>query len=349
VKQMLLFLAAAAFLPLAPSPSLGSGSSATASVGSITDRLAEAVDVYFDGEFEAGLAITNELLSRGNLTASDSIAILEIKSIITYAKGQKYKKEAYGYLQSISKIGHCMIDLPRETWPSELRDKWYEISKEKNQLVCRNDVKPDLKTIAVMEFDNFSAGKYKKSLGDLSKGLADFFELDFSKVAGLKIVERDKLDYLLREIKLAEEGTVDPAMAVRVGKMLGAQMMIFGSITQIDAKSGRMVVRVVDVETSEIVTTADREGKPNFVKMEKDLVKDIADKLNVVVSEEAGAYIDESTTSNMDAARLYSLGLKYMDEYQYEKAYDYFRKAYEKDNTFTEAKKKMEIYKPLVS
>ncbi len=51
----------------------------------------------------------------------------------------------------------------------------------------------------------------------------------------------------------------------------------------------------------------------------------------------------------MDAARLYSLGLKYMDEYQYEKAYDYFKKAYEKDNSFAEAKRKMEIYKPLVS
>jgi hypothetical protein len=38
-----------------------------------------------------------------------------------------------------------------------------------------------------------------------------------------------------------------------------------------------------------------------------------------------------------------------MDEYEYEKAYDYFRKAYEKDNSFAEAKKKMEIYKPLVS
>jgi hypothetical protein len=38
-----------------------------------------------------------------------------------------------------------------------------------------------------------------------------------------------------------------------------------------------------------------------------------------------------------------------MDEYQYEKAYDYFKKAYEKDPSFTEAKRKMEIYKPLVS
>ena len=128
-----------------------------------------------------------------------------------------------------------------------------------------------------------------------------------------------------------------------------AQMMVFGSITQLDGKNARMVVRVVDVETSEIVTTADMEGKPNFVEMEKALVKDIAGKLNLAFSKETGAAIEESATDDMDAARLYSLGLKYMDEYEYEKAYDYFRKAYEKDNSFAEAKKKMEIYKPLVS
>jgi TolB-like protein len=349
MKQSVLFSATLALLLLSPFRSLTSCPGATAPEGNLTERLAEAVNVYLDGEFDSGLAIADELLSRQNLTASDSVAILEVKSVITYAKGQKYKREAYDYLQRISRIGHCMMSFPREMWPSELRDKWYEISKSKNQLVCANETKPDTRTIAIMEFDNFSVGEYKENLGDLSKGLADFFEYDFSKFPGMKIVERDKLDYLLREAKLSEEGKIDPATAVRVGKMLGAQLMVFGSITQLDGKNARMVVRVVDVETSEIITTADREGKPNFVEMEKELVRDIAGKLRLVLTQEAGAAIEESATSDMDAARLYSLGLKYMDEYQYEKAYDYFRKAYEKDNSFAEAKRKMEIYKPLVS
>ncbi len=349
MKRLVLFSAAIALLLLSPFRSLTAGPGATAPEGNLTERLAEAVNVYLDGEFDSGLAIADGLLSMNNLTAGDSVAILEVKSIITYAKGQKYKREAYGYLQKISGIGHCLVNFPREMWPSELRDKWYEISKSKDMLVCTNDAAPDTRTIAIMEFDNFSTGKYKKSLGDLSKGLADFFEYDFSKFSGVKIVERDKLDYLLREAKLSQEGKIDPATAVRVGKMLGAQMMVFGSITQLDGKNARMVVRVVDVETSEIVTTADREGKPNFVGMEKELVKEIAGKLDLALSKEAGAAIEESATSDMDAARLYSLGLKYMDEYQYEKAYDYFRKAYEKDKSFVEAKRKMEIYKPLVS
>ncbi len=349
MKRSALISAAIALLLLAPFRALHSGPGAAAPEGTLTERLAEAVNVYLDGEFDSGLAITDKLLSGKNLTSGDSVAILEVKSVITYAKGQKYKREAYGYLQTISKIGHCLMNFPREMWPSELRDKWYEISKSKDMLVCRNETEPGVRTIAVMEFDNFSAGTYKEALGDLSKGLADFFEYDFSKFPGMKIVERDKLDYLLREAKLSAEGKIDAATAVRAGKMLGAQMMVFGSVTQLDGKNARMVVRVVDVETSEIVTMADREGKPDFVGMEKELVKDVAAKLNLVLTDETGAAIDESATSDMDAARLYSLGLKYMDEYQYEKAYDYFKKAYEKDSSFAEAKRKMEIYKPLVS
>ncbi len=353
MKMILLFSVTLVLVFLSPFTPLNSGPGIPAPEGNVAEKLAQAVDVYLDGEFDSGLVITDELISRQNLTANDSIAILEVKSIITYAKGEMYKREAYGYLQRISTIGHCLVNLPREMWPSELRDKWYELSKSRDLLVCPGDTDPGMKTIAIMEFDNFSIGEYKEQLGDLSKGLADFFEYDFSRVTSLKIVERDKLDYLLREVKLAEEGKLDPATAVRVGKMLGAQMMVFGSITQMDAKTARMVVRVVNVETSEIMTTADitTEGgndKPNFVEMEKQLVRDIAGQLDLVVTEAAGAEIDESATTDMDAARLYSLGLKYMDEYQYEKAYDYFRQAYEKDNSFVEAKKKMEIYKPLV-
>ncbi len=314
----------------------------------LSGELAKAVDLYLDGEFDAGLKITDGLLAKTGLTANDTIAIYEVKSIITYAKGYKYKLKSFEYLKEISGIGHCLINLPRELWPTELRDQWYKLCNEKNLLVCPDDSGPKVKTIAIMEFDNFSVGEYKEELGDLSKGLADFFEYDFSKFSDIKVVERDKLEYILQELKLVEEGKVDQASAVKVGKMLGAQMMVFGSISQIDKNSARMVVRVVDVETSEIISTADREGKPNFVGMEKELVKDIAGQLDIMITDETEAAIKESATEDMSAARLYSLGLKYIDRYEYKKAYEHFKMAYEKDNSFSEAKKKMEIYKPLI-
>ena len=323
-------------------------STSPATAADISDQLAKAVDFYIDLEFDKGLAITDELLSRNNLSANDSIAIFEIKSIITYAKGQKYKREAFGYLKSISDIGPCLIHLPREIWPTELRDYWYELCLGLGMLVCQEEADPEIQTIAVMEFDNFSVGKYKEELGDLSKGIADFFEYDFSRFSNLKVVERDKIDFILKELELAESGKIDPATAARIGKMLGAQLMVFGSITQLDKGNGRMIARVVKVETSEIILSADKEGKPNFITMEKELVKDLAEQLNLLLSKETDMAIMDSGTEDMDAAKLYSLGLKYMDKYEYEKAYDFFKQAFEKDSNFIEAKRKMEIYKPLI-
>jgi TolB-like protein len=323
-------------------------STSTESGDMIADRLTEAFDFYREGEFEKGANITDELLAHKNLTANDSIAIYEVKSLITYARGEKYKRKSFDYLKNISDIGHCLIRLPREFWPTELRDKWYALSKMKNMLTCPVEEGSNIKTIAIMEFDNYSVGKYQEKLGDLSKGLADFFEYDFSRFSDLKVVERDKIDYILSELKMVEEGKVDKATAVKVGKILGAQMMVFGSITQIDDDNAVMLARAVNVETSEIITIAEKRGKPNFVEMEKELVKELARQLDILVTDETDQLIEESGTKNMDAAKLYSIGLKYLDKYEYEKAYDYFKKAYDKDNSFAEAKKKMEVYKPLI-
>ncbi len=314
----------------------------------IAARLAEAIDLYSNLEFDKGMAIANELIKQEDLQAKDSIAIYEVMSIITYAKGQEFKRTSFEYLNKISSIGPCLIHLPRELWPTELRDEWYKISKSKELLVCPEEADPKIQTIAIMEFDNHSVGKYQEELGALSKGLADFFEYDFSKISSLKVVERDKINFILKELELQESGMIDQATAARVGKMLGAQLMVFGSITQIDGKNARMIVRVVKVETSEIIASVSKEGKPDYVVMEKELVTDLAEELNIMVSDDVKAALEESGPENMDAARLYAIGLDYMDKYDYVKAYEFFKQAYEKDNGFLEAKRKMDIYKPLV-
>jgi len=315
---------------------------------SVVDKLAEALDAYSELEFEKGISIAKELLKRNDLNDKDSIVIFEALSIITYAKGEQYRRKAFDYLNKISGIGPCLITLPRDIWPSELRDQWYNLTKAKDLLICPEDVEPEIKTIAIMQFDNYSVGKFQEQLGYLSKGLADFFEHDFAKISSLKVIERDKIDFVLKEIELQQSGKVDKATAARVGKILGAQLMVFGSITQLDNKHTRMIVRVVKVETSEIIASVDREGKPDYVKMEKELVEEIAGQLDIILPERTKNALKESGTDSMDAATLYSKGLDYIDKYEYKKAYEFFKLAYEKDSSFSEAKRKMDIYRPLV-
>ncbi len=321
--------------------------SAAAQEVAVAEVLSEALGFYNELEFDKGLELASGLLKRSDLTAHDSAAIYEVFSIITYAKGETYFQEALNYLDKISKIGPCVVPLPRDIWPQELRDRWYQILKAKGSLIC-DEKKSDVKTIAIMRFDNFSSGEYQEKLGLISKGLADFFAFDFARISSFKVVERDKIDFILKEIELQQSGAVDRATAVQVGKILGARYMVFGSITQLDYRQTRMVVRVVDVETSEIIAWVDKEGKPEYAKMEKEIVRELSEKLEVKLDEPTLTLLDEGGTDSDDATQLYATGLEYMDKYNYKQAYEYFKKAYEMDESFTEAKRKMEIYQPLV-
>ncbi len=315
----------------------------------VADVLADALKYYNEGEFDKGIGVSKALLERSDLTPQDSIAIYEVLGILTYAKGESYRKLSFSYLDKISSVGPCIIHLPHEMWPAELRDKWYKILTVKGNLSCPEENRPDIKTIAIMEFDNFSVGKYQEKLGLISKGLADWFEGDFGKISAMRVVERDKINYVLKEQELQKSGAVDRATAVRVGEILGAKYMVFGSITQLDDKHTRMVVRVVSVETSEIIASVDKEAKPEYSKLEKELVEELAKKLDVKLSDDVKALIKEGGTESLDATTFYAKGLEYMDRYDYRKAYEFFKKAYDLDNSFVEAKRKMEIYQPLAT
>jgi TolB-like protein len=314
----------------------------------VSDRLAEAIRFYGELEFDKGIELVQNLLSQTNLNPRDSIAGLATLSMLTYGKGEDYIKRSFGYLEKIAEVGPCVIHLPHEIWPQQLRNQWYQVLQARKALTCPEE-NPEIKTIAIMEFDNYSVEKFQEELGFITKGVADFFEADFSRLSTLKVVERDKIDFILKEIELAKAGMIDASDAVRVGKLLGAQLMVFGSITQLDSKKAKMLIKAVKVETSEIIAFVEKEGKPDYFKMQKELVRELADKLEITINEEAEVLLDEGGTDSYDAATLYSKGLYYMDQYDYVKAYEFFKLAYEKDNTFVEAKRKMDIYHPLVS
>ncbi len=328
---------------------VGIGSVSAQESNTVAEKLAKALDLYNVGAINDGLKIAQELLTRDDLTAKDSIAIYEIMSMLTYSKGVDYFNTSVDYLRKITNIGPCLIHLPRELWPSQLRDQWFSLQKANNTLFCSDEASSGIKTVAVMEFDNYSIGKYQEELGPIGKALADFFEHDFGKISDLKVVERDKINFVLRELELQQSGKVDRSTAVKVGKILGAKYMIFGSITQLDYKHARMVVRVVDVETSEIIASVDKDGKPDYVAMEKGLVEDLAKVLDVKLNDDVKKLIQEGGTESTDAMAFYSKGLEQMDKYNYKEAYELFKKAYELDSTFVEAKRKMDIYRPLAS
>jgi tetratricopeptide (TPR) repeat protein len=321
----------------------------------ISEVLAKARGLYSWGSFDEGITLANGLFKRPNLIPQDSIAIYEVLSILYNAKGDKFKQTALEYLEKISKIGPCLLNLPREYWPSGLRREWYAICYDTANLgpfTCSakdDTTATKIRTIAVpLPFENNSIGEFQTKLGGIGTGLAQSFLGDFSKISSLKIVERDKIDFLIKEQQLATSGMVDQSTAIKAGKILSAHLMIFGGFTQIDKNNTIMIARVVNVETSEIIAVLDQKGGSNYFEMEKELVKKICDQLDILLSEQEIKQVEMGGTESLDATAQYALGLEYEDKYDYPKAFEHFMKASEIDPDFIEAKKKVDVYRPFV-
>jgi curli biogenesis system outer membrane secretion channel CsgG len=122
----------------------------------------------------------------------------------------------------------------------------------------------DAPTIAVLDLENGgSIGPDAQDLSDLGKGLGTMLTTEMMKNPRVRMVERDQLRALLEEQKLTLSGMADPSTAVMVGKLAGAQYMIFGSFADVFSRL-RIDVRVVEVETGTLrraqEVTDDREN-----------------------------------------------------------------------------------------
>ena len=109
----------------------------------------------------------------------------------------------------------------------------------------------DVPTVAVLDFTGLMLGSAGNS-APLGKAVSSMLITELIGNPGLRVIERYQLQDLLMEQRLALSGRVDESTAVEIGKMVGAQYMIYGQVTSI-AEQLRMDMRAVDVETSEVL------------------------------------------------------------------------------------------------
>ena len=86
------------------------------------------------------------------------------------------------------------------------------------------DTPPEPNSVAVPPFINAGDEKYRI----LAKGISAMVIADLSKVPGLKVLERAKMQRLVDEIKLSESGLVSEKSRLRAGKLLKAEKIILG-------------------------------------------------------------------------------------------------------------------------
>lgn len=117
----------------------------------------------------------------------------------------------------------------------------------------------DVPTVAVMDFSSFMMGEAGGAV-NLGKAISAMLVTEFSGREGMRIIERQELNDLIREQDLSLSGRIEEADAIEVGKMLGVQYVLHGQVTSI-VDNLRMDIRAVDVETSEIITVMKKSDK----------------------------------------------------------------------------------------
>jgi curli biogenesis system outer membrane secretion channel CsgG len=109
---------------------------------------------------------------------------------------------------------------------------------------------------------------------ELGRGVSDVFATEAFRSGRFVVTERDQLAAVLREQDLGRSGRVDPSTAAEAGRVLGAEVLVLGSVTEFgveqSGRGGRLFgilggsaetvtarvsvdVRMVDAVTAEIL------------------------------------------------------------------------------------------------
>lgn len=131
-------------------------------------------------------------------------------------------------------------------------------------------------TVAVLYFTN-AAMVNREEYAPLAKGLAEMVITELSGNPGIRVVERDRVQSLFEEQDLAAGGRVDPATAVKAGKVLGARHLLFGTFVVDPRQTMRMDVRAINTETSALEYATSVTGKADRML---ELVVTLGDKVN---------------------------------------------------------------------
>ncbi len=139
--------------------------------------------------------------------------------------------------------------------------------------------------IAVLDFDFASTGLTYSVFGSNgpSKGVSDLLTNKLVQDGTYSVIERSRIDQILQEQNLGSSGRLDPDTAAKVGKILGVDVVVIGSITQFNVEeknSGggtgffgigvnsqkakanvQLTARLVSTSTAEILAVAQGDGQ----------------------------------------------------------------------------------------
>jgi len=145
----------------------------------------------------------------------------------------------------------------------------------------------DAPRMAVMRFTNNSQASWWRS--GTGSELSDMLTSELASTKKFKMVERKEVDKVVSELKFGESGLVDPSTKSKLGKIKGAQYIVTATVSSFEENTSKkggglnfmgfgigggtakayiaVDLKVIEVETSEVVETRTIEGNSESSSM----------------------------------------------------------------------------------
>ncbi|MFW5955489.1 MAG: CsgG/HfaB family protein, partial [Rhodothermales bacterium] len=309
-------------------------------------QLEQAIAEYRNANYEGAITLLSDLAQQEDTDRNVRKESLEYLGRAYVS--QRMENEAREAIRELLELEPPLVELDPGREPPPLMDLYYEIRKEIEGGYRVEGQSPGMKTIAIVDFTNNSVVEDRERLDPLQQGFASLLINQLSGATELKIIERERLQWLLSEQDLQRDARrVDQATAVQMGRLLGATNVLFGSFIQ-QGRNMVISVRLVDVETGEIMMTEQVSGRANqFFDLAEQLSMRVARSVNVSLEQtQLGARRD---TRSLDAMMSYSEGLALLERRDYQSAYEKFLEALSYDPEYERARVKAESIKPLLT
>jgi TolB-like protein len=163
-------------------------------------------------------------------------------------------------------------------------------------------------SVAVLPFQNKGASR------DLGEIILDKMITALFNQARFKVIERTQLDKILQEQQLGLSGVIDASSAAELGKGLGVDAIIMGSVAATKSGSISIDARAIDTESATIIVAHDAYSGSADALSVKNIVENLANKFTSSLPLVEGTVIQVSTGGKilLDGGRMAGLkkGLK---------------------------------------
>jgi TolB-like protein len=115
--------------------------------------------------------------------------------------------------------------------------------------------------VVVFDFTNSALGAARQEFDHISTAVQDLMITDLAGNSRIRLVDRTRIKEVLDEQNMVKSGQVDPATAVRLGRIMGAQYAITGGWVSDASGKATLTARTIDIETTQIGNAEKVEGK----------------------------------------------------------------------------------------